>query len=147
MKPLHLPCSYCKNNKKKSICSFLSSSLSGKGSSQSRTKNRSCGNTNQGANLHRFSIERLIKRTSLFSITASADTPNNYLKNVSNFVALSSLVQDIKDDGGSFGGEEGGGNNNVRSARETKLFRAVFSIAFTLIYCLYSLVLTECITI
>ena len=122
MKPFLSPCSYCKNNKKKSICSFLSSSLSGKASSKSTTKIRSCGNSNESTRLHRFSIERLIKRTSLFSITALADTPNNQLKSVSNFVTLSSLVQDLKDDGGSICGDEGGGNNNIGSAKKNKHF-------------------------
>ena len=117
MKPLKLPCSYCKNNKKGSNCTFSSSSSSAKSSSKTKTKIRSCGNTNEVTKLHRFSIERLIKRASLFAIVAVEDNPNSCFKNVCRIVTLPSLVKGIKGDNGIVCEDEGGGKGCRRNEK------------------------------
>ena len=106
MKPLYVPCSYCKNNKKKYNC--CSSSLSAKTSSETKTKIRSCGNNKEATILHRFSVERRIKLTSLyyFAIIASRDNQYHSLINLCWKSFILSLVNVIKGDNGISSGDE-----------------------------------------
>lgn len=97
MKPLHIPCSYCKNNKKRSNCSSL---CANRLSESSRTKIKSSGNTNKDNNLHRFSIERLIKRSSLFGIVALEDIQNKSFISNCRETLYFSVVNGINEDNG-----------------------------------------------
>ena len=118
MKPLYAPCSYCKNNKKKR--SNCCSSLSAKRSSKSKKKIRSCGNSIEG--LHRFSIERLIKRTSLFGVVASEDNQRkSSLINLCRTNLFLSLVNGIKDDNGIHDSGEEEGRKKCCRRKHTKV--------------------------
>ena len=97
MKPLYIPCSYCKNNKRRSNCSSL---CANRLSESSRTKIKSSGNIKKDNSIHRFSIERLFKRSSLFGIVTLEDIQNkSFISNCRETLYFSAL-NGINEDNG-----------------------------------------------
>ena len=97
MKPLYIPCSYCKNNIRRSNCSSL---CANRLSESSRTKIKSSGNINKDNSIHRFSIERLIKRSSLFgSVTLEDIQKKSFINNCRENLYFS-VLNEINEDNG-----------------------------------------------